>query len=81
MQNYVSISISRATYRKLQTLANRLKQPKLKVVDMAMDKFFESGEERAQKFHDKLDKIWANIKLPKNKKVQLKDLKVEDAYL
>jgi hypothetical protein len=81
MQKYVSISINRKTYLKLQTVANRLKQPKLKVVDMAMDKFFESDEERAKKFHKKLDKIWANVKLPKGKKVRLQDIRVEDAYL
>lgn len=82
MQKYVSISINRDTYLKLKTIANRLKQPKLKVVELAVDKFFESDEEKAKKFHKKWDKIAAQIKLPKTvKKIRLEELKVEDAYL
>jgi predicted transcriptional regulator len=79
MDGYVSISVTRDTYQKLQTLANRLKQPKLRVVDMALNKFVDADEEKAERFYKKWREMMQDIKLPK--KIRSEELKIEDAYL
>lgn len=78
MKTYVTLTISNATYKKLQVLANRLKRPKLKVVDIALDQLFESNEDKAREFFKQWEDITKNIKL--GKKVKSKELNIEEAY-
>jgi len=79
MSDYVTISINRDTYRKLETLADRFNLPKLKVVDMALGKFLDTDEKEARRFYQKWQKLSSELNLPE-KNVRSRDLKIENVY-
>lgn len=58
MSNYVNLSIHQHTYQKIKAMSQRLQKPKLKVVDMAVNRLSRGDEEAKIEFERRWSKIW-----------------------